>query len=166
MRLEGAWPDRNGDIYFVDTSGGDAGQGALWRYRPFRGKAPKSSYGEGELEAVFVSDSPESADRPDNVTISPRGGILLCEDGANPEGTDTGLRLLGVTKKAETYALGVNNVVIEEALPDRPAIAPNDYRGAEWAGVCFDPTGRWLFVNIQTPGITFAIEGPFWKGGL
>ena len=29
-----------------------------------------------------------------------------------------------------------------------------DYRGMEWAGACFSEDGKWLFVNIQTPGIT------------
>ncbi|HZI51574.1 MAG TPA: alkaline phosphatase PhoX, partial [Terriglobia bacterium] len=35
----------------------------------------------------------------------------------------------------------------------------------EWAGACFSPDGEWLFVNIQTPGVTFAITGPWkWRG--
>jgi len=41
-----------------------------------------------------------------------------------------------------------------------------DHRGNEFAGCCFDPTGRYLFVNIQTPGITFAIAGPWALGPL
>ena len=41
-----------------------------------------------------------------------------------------------------------------------------DHRGNEFAGACFDPTGRYLFVNIQTPGITFAITGPWARGPL
>ena len=35
-----------------------------------------------------------------------------------------------------------------------PQIEPGDYRGAEWAGAT-------LFVNIRTPGVTFAITGPW-----
>ena len=31
----------------------------------------------------------------------------------------------------------------------------------EWAGAVFSPDGRWLFANIQTPGVTFAITGPW-----
>ena len=46
-------------------------------------------------------------------------------------------------------------------MPNRPEIAPGDYRGAEWAGATFSPDGDTLFVNIQTPGITFAITGPW-----
>ena len=40
-------------------------------------------------------------------------------------------------------------------------IAPDDYRGSEWAGATFSPDGKTLFVNIQTPGVTFAITGPW-----
>ena len=41
-----------------------------------------------------------------------------------------------------------------------------DHRANEFAGACFDPTKRYLFVNIQTPGITFAIAGPWANGPL
>jgi secreted PhoX family phosphatase len=41
-----------------------------------------------------------------------------------------------------------------------------DYRGAEFAGACFDWSGRTLFVNVYTPGITLAISGPFGRGNL
>jgi secreted PhoX family phosphatase len=34
-------------------------------------------------------------------------------------------------------------------------------RQNEWAGATFSPDGKWLFVNIQTPGMTFAITGPW-----
>jgi len=30
------------------------------------------------------------------------------------------------------------------------AVKAGDYRGSEWAGACYSPDGRWLFVNIQT----------------
>jgi secreted PhoX family phosphatase len=33
-------------------------------------------------------------------------------------------------------------------------------------GTDYSPGGDTLFVNIQTPGITFAITGPFEKGVL
>ncbi|HEY7503454.1 MAG TPA: hypothetical protein VH700_05070 [Gemmatimonadales bacterium] len=49
--------------------------------------------------------------------------------------------------------------------------------GSEWAGACFRPQGRTLFVNIQgetrpleNPGgdkrLTLAIRGPWEDGGL
>ena len=49
---------------------------------------------------------------------------------------------------------------------ERNGIAGN-FSGSEWAGATFEPKkGHWLFVNIQTPGITFAITGPWKKGAL
>jgi secreted PhoX family phosphatase len=45
-------------------------------------------------------------------------------------------------------------------------IAAAFYRGIEFAGACFDPTGRVLFASIQTPGITYAITGPWARGNL
>jgi hypothetical protein len=37
----------------------------------------------------------------------------------------------------------------------------DDYRQSEWAGATWSPDGKWLFVNIQSPGVTFAITGPW-----
>ena len=41
-------------------------------------------------------------------------------------------------------------------------LARNAFRGdSEFAGVCFSPDGQTMFVNIQTPGITLAVTGPW-----
>ena len=40
-------------------------------------------------------------------------------------------------------------------------IARNLYNDSELTGACFAPDGKTLFVNVQNPGITFAISGPF-----
>ncbi|WP_258533434.1 PhoX family protein, partial [Xanthomonas oryzae] len=45
-------------------------------------------------------------------------------------------------------------------------IAEDDYRDTEFCGACWDPLARTLFVNIQTPGITLAITGPWERGPL
>jgi secreted PhoX family phosphatase len=39
-----------------------------------------------------------------------------------------------------------------------------DFRGGELAGVAFH--GDWLFFNIQRPGVSFAVTGPWGQGGL
>jgi uncharacterized protein len=99
-------------------------------------------------------------DNPDNVTLSPSGLLIVCED----NGRAAGARLIGIEPDGGSFEFARNNVVIESALADRPLIPPGDYRSFEFCGACFDDSGDILFVNIQTPGITFAITGP-WHGG-
>lgn len=107
----------------------------------------------------LIFESPEEAvlDNPDNITISPRGGIILCEDGDR-----LGQRLIGLTPEGETFPFAENNVVLNGEKND----IVGDFRDKEWAGATYSPDTRWLFVNIQTPGITFAITGPWDKGVL
>ena len=40
-------------------------------------------------------------------------------------------------------------------------LANNAYSDSELAGVCFSPDGKTMFVNIQYPGTTVAISGPW-----
>lgn len=36
--------------------------------------------------------------------------------------------------------------------------------GGEFCGSCFSHDGRFMYVNIQSPGLTLVIEGPWRKG--
>jgi len=162
-RGEGCWY-HHGIVYFVDTSGGAAGKGSV-----FALEVPRDPEAPGRLTALFVSPGEEVADNPDNLTVSPRGGLVLCEDGGGRvvDGERVfGTRLLGVSFAGQPFALAENNVQIDGPIEGRPAIAPADYRDKEFAGATFSPRGRVLFVNIQTPGITFAIQGPWERLGL
>ncbi len=155
-RGEGCWY-QDGVIYFVDTSGGAAGKGSVWAYVP----------GNDTLTALFVSPDEVTADNPDNITVSPRGALLVCEDGGGIRENDalvTGARMLGIDQDGSSFIFAENNMLLENALPDRPLITPADYRGSEWCGACFDPAGEYLYANIQTPGVTFAITGPWRRG--
>lgn len=154
-RLEGCWYS-NGAVFFTDTTGGASGEGAIWCYEA---PAPGEP-GGGRLTAIYVSPNRESADNPDNVTVSPRGGLLFCEDSGN-----AGMRLMGLAPDGSTFPFAVNDIVIDAPVPGHPAVPLGDYRNIEWAGACFDPTGTWLFANNYRPGITFAISGP-WKQGV
>jgi uncharacterized protein len=167
-RLEGCWHDR-GTVYFVDTGGGPIGKGVVWALELRRGGTRSRSKDRPRLTAIYVSQSEELADNPDNVTVSPRGGLVLCEDGGGlvVDGTRRfGTRLIGVNRRGGSFILAENNVVIEQPLAEKPAIVPDDYRGFEFCGATFSPSGTHLFVNVQTPGITFAIEGPWQRGSL
>ncbi|TPV96039.1 MAG: DUF839 domain-containing protein [Myxococcales bacterium FL481] len=159
-RGEGAWYD-SGKIYFVSTSGGAAGLGQVWMYDPKR----------ETLTMVYESRSADDVDSPDNIAVSPRGGILLCEDGdSDPQ------RLVALSPAGNVSTFSENLIdlapgdidIIDAKFPgtkenflDEPV---GVYTGSEWAGATF--YGRWLFVNIQTPGVTFAITGPWRRGCL
>jgi secreted PhoX family phosphatase len=159
-RLEGCWYD-SGRIYFVSTSGGENGHGQVYVYDPRREM----------LETLFESPSAEVMDGPDNIAISPRGGIILCEDGDNdPQ------RLIGLTHRGEAFPFAENRIVLSDAdlgtleslfpgvASGEGAIGAESYTDNEWAGATFFED--WLFVNIQTPGVTFAITGPWHRGEL
>jgi uncharacterized protein len=155
--------EHRGVIYFVDTTGGPRGNGVIWAYVPGHLQRRDS------LVAIFVSPDAAVAHNPDNITVSPRGGILVCEDGSlrDESGTlITGARLLGVGWDGTAFPFCENNMVLDSAIPGKPFIAPGDYRGIEFAGAAFGPSGDDLYVNIQTPGVTFAIQGPFRAGGF
>jgi len=155
-----------GRFYLVDTEAGrdivgrpGRGDGAVWEYDPR----------EEMLRAVFVAGSQQVGDNIDNITVSPRGGILLCENG-DPitDEYGEGTRLMGLTRDGNSFVFAMNNIdiTLEETVAAGKRIAPDYYRGAEWAGACFDPSGEVLFVNIQIPGISFAIWGPWERGNL
>ena len=145
-----------GVIYFVDTAGGPAGSGTVWAYEPR----------EEKLTAYFVSPSEMVADAIDNVTVNPaNGSVVLCEDGGGVQDSagqhQFGARLLSAGHENTVSVVAENNILLTTPIPDRPQIQTGDYRTNEWAGATFSPDGKTLFVNIQTPGVTFAIEGPW-----
>jgi secreted PhoX family phosphatase len=72
--------------------------------------------------------------------VSPYGGVLIAEDGKGHP------HLLGATPGGEVFLLAESEPEIE---------------GAEFCGPVFSPDQRMLFVNLQGPGLTFAIQGPF-----
>ena len=137
-RLEGCW--FGGDsIFFTSTSGGDNKLGQVWQYIPLNND-------KGTLKLVFESPGEAVLDKPDNICVSPRGGLVICEDG------DREQFIRGLTRQGKIFDFARN-------------IVPQ-FETYEFAGATFSPDGKTLFVNIQTPGITFAIWGPWDKGAL
>jgi secreted PhoX family phosphatase len=150
-RLEGAWwGDRTG--FFLSTNGGSVGEGQVFEYDPRH----------ETLTVVYDAPNATDVDNPDNITVSPRGGLLLCEDAAGNNFME-GERMVGLTLHGETFTFAMNNINLTQPVRSVPA---GDYRQNEWAGACYSPDGKWLFANIQTPGMTFAITGPWGKGPL
>lgn len=162
-RLEGAWyrPTAGGLIYFVSTDGGDEGLGQIYALQPSTNK----------MAMVYQSRDASVLDGPDNIAITRRGGLLLCEDGdSDPK------RLIGLDDSGAIFEFARNNVELTEGDIDvidgiYPGTKANfwdepigNYTSREWAGATFYED--WLFANIQSPGITFAITGPWSKGSL
>jgi uncharacterized protein len=148
-KLEGQWWGRDGwgneGAFFVASFARDEvgtvtpHDGQVWFYDPAnRTVTLKTRFGlnpQPDTEGTF--------DGPDNITVSPHGGLILAEDG---EGIQ---HLVGVTTRGRAYALARNEI--------------EDPADGEFAGPAFSADGRTLFVNIYNPGYTFAITGP-WRG--
>ena len=146
-RLEGAWYG-DGRIYIVSTTGGDAEAGQVWEYDP-----------AGErLRLIFESPGVDVLDMPDNLCVSPRGGLVLCEDGLNENFNF----LRGLTVEGEIFPFAKNAIVL---AGEKNGIS-GDFHHREFAGATYSPDGRWLFFNAQSPGITFAVTGPWADGPL
>jgi len=174
-RGEGIWYDGRGTFYLTDTSFGyetggsqraGRGFGAVWAYRPSTTNPER-----GTLTLIYAAATMIAGNNPDNITVSPTGAVLYCEDGAAVvDQYGAGNRLMGLSPAGEAYIFGKNNLQLTAADLAKAGrtgqVRPADYRGNEFAGATFDPTGRTLFVNIQTPGITFAISGPWAAGNL
>lgn len=134
-RGEGMWYGE-GAVYFTCTTGGRARLGQVWRYTPDR-ESPDDDR-RGRLQLLFEPNDPSVFEHVDNLTVSPWGDLILCEDGIGKQ------FLVGTTPDGGVYRLGRNAL-----------------NGSEFAGACFSPDGATLFVNIQNPGITLAVRGPW-----
>jgi secreted PhoX family phosphatase len=90
------------------------------------------------LTLVLEPNSRGLIDGPDNLVAAPNGDLLACEDGREDN------FVVGITPRGQLYRF-----------------ARNAHNRSEFAGACFSPDGRTMFVNVQEPGITFAIWGPW-----
>ncbi|YAF97831.1 MAG: alkaline phosphatase PhoX [Nodularia sp. CChRGM 3473] len=136
LRGEGAWYG-NDLVYFVATQAGPPVSAAS----NARGNGQVWAYDPAREELTLVVEACETGeflDDPDNITVAPWGDLFLCEDGGGVQ------YIVGVNGKGEVYQFAFNN-----------------FNNSEFAGACFSADGRTLFVNIQSPGITFAIFGPW-----
>ncbi|MDX2200238.1 MAG: DUF839 domain-containing protein [Phycisphaerae bacterium] len=137
-RGEGMWFG-NDAVYFACTNGGRIRAGQVWRYvpSPFEG-TPRESEQPGMVELFIEPNDGALVENCDNLTVSPWGDLVLCEDGPRSQ------YLVGVTPSGGIYKLALNAGDI-----------------FEFAGSCFSPDGSTLFVNVQGSGRTYAITGPW-----
>ncbi|MGH9042457.1 MAG: alkaline phosphatase PhoX [Acidimicrobiia bacterium] len=99
--------------------------------------------GDNFLSLAFESSSADFLRNPDNVVATPRGGLLLCEDCGGPD------RIQALDDEGRAFEF-----------------ARNRFSDGEFTGTTFSPDGKVLFVNVQRPGVTFAITGPWARGAL
>lgn len=127
-------------IYFACTNGGSERLGQIWKYvpSPYEGTADEAR-SPGRLVLHYESQSAADMDMCDNIVAAPWGDLVVCEDGSNDQ------FVRGVSPEGQVYPIARN-------------AHPGD---SEFAGACFAPDGETLFVNVQTPGTTFAIRGPW-----
>ncbi|MFC1227331.1 MULTISPECIES: alkaline phosphatase PhoX [Streptomyces] len=145
-KLEGMWWG-DGGAYFVSSYAREESpvqhDGQVWFYDPRRRTltlkillgAHRDPAGDG------------SFDGPDNITVSPYGGLVVAEDGEGAQ------HLFGATDSGRTYPIARNELNI--GTEQEPEFS-------EFTGVTFSPDGKTLYANIQEPGILLAVTGP-WK---
>lgn len=129
----------NNELYFTASSGGKVGNGQIFRYvpSPYEGQA-REKEAPATLELFAESKSNDEFRYCDNITIAPWGDVVVCEDAVDA-------RIIGITPQGQAYIIAQNI----------------GYRESEFAGPVFSPSGKTLFVNIQSPGVTLAITGPW-----
>ena len=137
-RGEGIWFGDK-ELYFACTNGGKIAAGQIFRYTPSKSEGTSAeSKSPGKLELFAEPNDKEILKSCDNLAVAPWGDVVICED-------DSHSFVVGITPEGEYYHLA-ENVGYE----------------SEMAGGVFSPSGKTFFVNIQKPGITVAITGP-WK---
>ena len=137
-RLEGCEIDKNGNVYFTSTSGGNTRGGQIWIFSPDGSE-------RGYLKLAFESPAPDILHMPDNIAMMPKTGLLfVCEDSDyGGQKAVNHLRILTLGGQMANFARNINK----------------DFPRSEFAGSCFSPDGGTLFVNSQTAGVTLAIRG-------
>jgi secreted PhoX family phosphatase len=125
-KLEGAWWG-DGGAYIVSSFSRNH-RGQVWFYDPCR-----SAF---TLRLLFTGED-GGGDGPDNISVSPHGGVIVAEDGNGAN------HLVGAAEDGTTFRLARSE------------------RGSEFAGPVFSADGRVLFASVQVPGTMFAITGPW-----
>ncbi len=131
--------DAGNEFAFTCTYGGAARLGQVFAYAPspYEG-TDRESEQPGSLRLITEATDDSLLRNCDNLTMAPWGDLIVCEDTAGHCG------LIGIQPDGTLYQL-----------------ADNVYSDSELAGVCFSPDGQTMFVNIQVPGMTLAITGPW-----
>ena len=141
-----------GRVYFTSKVGGRAVAGYVLEYDPQREK----------IWMIYESPGHDHFSGPDNIVVSPRGGLVICEDRLSM--AKDAQAVAGLTPEGEFFRFCQVNPDLggEFGGHDLARTALT----SEWAGATFSRDGQWLFLNIYSPGVTVAITGPWQDGYL
>ena len=139
-KLEGCWWGDDGAYVVASFTrpamDGSAAQhdGQVWFFDPLAQTLTL------KLFFAFTPNQTVDVDGPDNITISPYGGVILAEDGMGMQ------HIVGATDTGETFFFALNEL-----------------NNSEFAGPTFSQNKKTLFVNIYNPGLVLAVTGPWRK---
>ena len=154
MGLEGAaW--HGGAVTFVASEAGDTENGQVWRYQPTGTRT-------GKLKLLFESPNPKTLNQPDTITVAPNGTVVMAEDGDGEDvaGGDNWLRVLTPSGTIANLAKVIQPLDLHYWDPEEfPKPGPKG--ASELAGASFTSDGCHLFINVQYPGVTCVITGPW-----
>jgi len=139
-----------GRIYFTSKQGGRAAAGYIYAYDPAKER----------IWLVFQSPGNDYFSGPDNLVVSPRGSLVVCEDRVNLD--KDAQSVAGLTHEGEFFRFCQINPRLKGVFGGHDL--GDTARKSEWAGATFSQDGVWMFLNIFSPGITLAITGP-WQDG-
>ncbi len=157
-KFEGVWGTTEG-VYVVNSYALEKGEDLPADAVPHSGMVWFYNYADETIQLVnyfpyqeYVHDEAfEPAfpdlyfDSPDNVTVTPWGSLVLAEDGVGAS------HVLSSLPGGPTYAIARNMINIGDEVPEY----------SEFTGPTFSADGKVLYVNIQDPGLTLAITGPW-----
>ena len=136
-KIEGIWGDGKG--FYFTLSYVSESEAAKYGIDQDQGMVMYYNLAHGTLTMVEYYAMGSYFDRPDNITVSPWGTVVIAEDGSDPN------HLVGWTPRKGSVAL-----------------AKDVAERGEWAGPCFNKAGSILFGSVQSD-CTYAITGPFAK---
>jgi secreted PhoX family phosphatase len=148
--LEGCiWTE--GEVYFTSKNSGAAKGGYIFRLDLVQDK----------IELIHEAPGKGGFSGPDNINISPRGGLVICED--REVGDMSAQYLAGLNREDGLFGFARVNPLLSGTHLGFNLV--DTALTSEWAGVCFSNDGQWMFANVYNPGFTCAITGP-WVEGL
>jgi secreted PhoX family phosphatase len=140
----------DGRVCFTSKLGGRAMGGYVYEYDPAREK----------IRVVFESTGHDQFSGPDNLVMSPRGSLVICEDRQSLN--KKGQSVAGLTREGELFRFCQINPDLDDEYGGHDL--GSTARVTEWAGATFSRDGSWMFLNLYSPGVTIAITGPWQEG--